>query len=75
MGMFVEPTIAPDTETTRTCSICLKPLEYSQFYSDGKDQNGAKRYRRDCKECYRVARLRTRIAKRQPQITNRRKKK
>ena len=46
-----------DTETHRVCGTCgeLKPL--SEFYKDGKDSNGIRRYRRDCKECYKQTRF------------------
>lgn len=47
-----------DTETHRVCGSCeeLKPL--SEFYKDGKDNHGNVKYRRDCKECYKVTRMR-----------------
>lgn len=46
-----------DTDTERVCGTCglLKPV--SEFYKDGKYSNGKIRYRRDCKECYKKARL------------------
>lgn len=46
-----------DTETHRVCGTCgkLKPL--SDFYRDGKDKNGNIKYRRDCKECYKLTRI------------------
>lgn len=46
-----------DTETHRVCGTCgvLKPL--SDFYKDGKDKNGNIKYRRDCKECYKLTRI------------------
>ena len=46
-----------DTETHRVCGTCgeLKPVE--DFYKDGKDNNGKVRYRRDCKDCYKVTRF------------------
>lgn len=46
-----------DTETHRVCGTCgeLKPVE--AFYRDGKDSQGKPRYRRDCKECYKKARV------------------
>lgn len=46
-----------DTETHRVCGTCgcTKPL--SEFYKDGKHKNGKPRYRRDCKDCYKVTRL------------------
>lgn len=47
-----------DTETHRVCGTCneLKPVE--DFYKDGKDNHGNIKYRRDCKECYKVIRIR-----------------
>lgn len=47
-----------DTETHRVCGTCneLKPVE--DFYKDGKDSHGNIKYRRDCKECYKVTRIR-----------------
>ena len=46
-----------DTETHRVCGTCgvLKPL--TDFYKDGKDKNGNIKYRRDCKECYKLTRI------------------
>lgn len=46
-----------DTETERVCGTCgqLKPVE--DFYKDGKDKNGKIRYRRDCRDCYKRARM------------------
>lgn len=46
-----------DTDTHRVCGTCgeLKPVE--AFYKDGKDSKGNIRYRRDCKECYKVQRI------------------
>ena len=47
-----------DTDTHRVCGTCneLKPVE--DFYKDGKDNHGNIKYRRDCKECYKVTRIR-----------------
>ena len=46
-----------DTDTHRVCGSCgqLKPVE--AFYKDGKDKHGKMRYRRDCKECYKITRM------------------
>lgn len=46
-----------DTATHRVCGTCeeLKPVE--EFYKDGKDGKGNMRYRRDCKICYKKARM------------------
>ena len=53
--MFV---VTKDTDTHRVCGTCgqLKPVE--EFYKDGHGKNGKPRYRRDCKECYKVTRIR-----------------
>jgi len=47
----------------RTCGTCgvTKPLD--QFYKDGKDSKGRVRYRRDCKDCYKRARLTSALRK------------
>lgn len=52
-----------DTATHRVCGTCgeLKPV--TDFYRDGKDKDGNPRYRRDCKECYKVTRMREAAAK------------
>lgn len=54
VSMFVATN---DTATHRVCGTCgqLKPVE--EFYKDGKDREGNPRYRRDCKECYKITRL------------------
>lgn len=46
-----------DTDTHRVCGTCgeLKPVE--AFYKDGRDSRGKTRYRRDCRECYKQARM------------------
>jgi hypothetical protein len=46
-----------DTDTHRVCGTCgtLKPI--TEFYRDGLDKNGNKRYRRDCKDCYKKTRV------------------
>lgn len=46
-----------ESSTHRVCGTCgeLKPVEC--FYKDGKDHKGNIRYRRDCKDCYKKARL------------------
>lgn len=63
----------------RTCGACLVDKDAStEFYKDGKDAEGNPKYRRDCKDCYRVTRLLSRRAKRapapKPRATRRRKK-
>lgn len=52
-----------DTATHRVCGTCgeLKPV--TDFYRDGKDKDGNPRYRRDCKECYKITRMREAAAK------------
>lgn len=46
-----------DTDTERVCGTCgiLKPV--SAFYKDGKNSKGQTRYRRDCRDCYKRARI------------------
>ena len=46
-----------DTDTHHVCGTCgeLKPLD--AFYKDGTTPDGKVKYRRDCKECYKKARL------------------
>lgn len=53
-----------DTSTHRVCGTCgeLKPVE--AFYKDGKDSHGNVRYRRDCRDCYKHARMQEAIKKR-----------
>lgn len=52
-----------DTATHRVCGTCgeLKPV--TDFYRDGKDKDGNPRYRRDCKECYKITRMHEAAAK------------
>lgn len=62
-----EPTLIPkDEDGYRTCGSCLERKSVEAFYKDGKDNEGNPRYRRDCKDCYRVTRLSSRRAKRTP---------
>ena len=53
-----------DTDSRRVCGCCgeLKPVE--EFYKDGKDNKGNIKYRRDCKECYKITRMRESAMKR-----------
>ena len=53
-SMFVA---TQDSDTHRVCGTCgeLKPVE--EFYKDGKDSHGNPRYRRDCKDCYKLTRM------------------
>lgn len=46
-----------DTDSHRVCGTCgeLKPV--SEFYRDGVDKDGSIKYRRDCKDCYKVTRI------------------
>ena len=64
---FQPTTIIPDTDKTRTCGTCEKPLGIDKFYKDGTDKDGNPKYRRDCKDCYRRTRLTERRNKRVPQ--------
>lgn len=51
-------------EAVRTCGTCGETKPLSAFYKDGKDKEGNVKYRRDCKDCYRITRLRARRMKR-----------
>lgn len=46
-----------DTETHHMCGTCgqLKPVK--EFYKDGTTRDGKVKYRRDCKDCYKKARV------------------
>lgn len=57
-----------DTDTHRVCGTCgeLKPV--SAFYKDGKDSKGKIRYRRDCRECYKRARLQEAALKKKKEV-------
>lgn len=46
-----------DTATHRVCGVCGNLKELTEFYKDGKDNHGNIKYRRDCKICYKVARM------------------
>lgn len=61
-----------DTETHRVCGACNKLKPLSEFYHDGTDSKGQPKYRRDCKECYKLARLSS-IRAKQAQSKKRRK--
>jgi len=50
-------------EAVRLCGTCGETKPLSEFYKDGKDKEGNVKYRRDCKECYRITRLRARQMK------------
>ncbi|MNB67626.1 HNH endonuclease [compost metagenome] len=41
---------------TKTCSVCGVEKPIVDYPRNGKDFNGATRYRTDCKECYGIAR-------------------
>lgn len=49
---------------TRVCGCCEKELPVDNFYKDGTDKHGKIKYRRDCKNCYRLTRLTERQNKR-----------
>ena len=61
--MFEPTFIEPDSDNERTCGTCLERKPLSEFYKDGIGKDGKPRYRRDCKDCYRIARLRSRKLK------------
>ena len=46
-----------DSDTERICGTCGQLKEFKEFYKDGKDSQGNVRYRRDCKDCYKRARM------------------
>jgi hypothetical protein len=66
--LFEQPGSEPDSEHERTCGSCLVRKANEEFYKDGKDHDGNIKYRRDCKDCYRVTRLRSRRAKQAPKV-------
>lgn len=53
-SMFVS---TQDSDTHRVCGTCGERKPVEAFYKDGKDSSGKIRYRRDCKDCYKVARM------------------
>ncbi|MNH03674.1 hypothetical protein D3C79_629430 [compost metagenome] len=59
--------IQDDKDGERTCGTCLERKSTKHFYRDGKDNDGCDKYRRDCKDCYRINRLHSRRAKRLPE--------
>lgn len=78
LDIFPASPIKPDGDGYRTCGSCGERKSVSEFYKDGKDGDGNPKYRRDCKECYRIGRLKSRKAKRSKPIEvapRRRKKK
>ena len=46
-----------DSDTHRVCGTCGERKPVEAFYKDGKDSHGNPRYRRDCKDCYKVTRM------------------
>lgn len=57
MGLAEEFVSSKDTTTHRVCGTCGQSKPVSEFYKDGTDKNGEAKYRRDCKECYKVTRM------------------
>lgn len=53
-SMFVS---TQDSDTHRVCGTCGERKPVEAFYKDGKDSHGNPRYRRDCKDCYKVTRM------------------
>lgn len=53
-GLFIADR---DTDTERVCGTCGKLKPVTDFYKDGKYSNGKTRYRRDCKDCYKMTRV------------------
>jgi hypothetical protein len=74
--LFEDNFVEPDSDTERTCGTCGKHKPFSEFYKDGFDRHGKPKFRRDCKECYRIQRLHDRNLKKkavkQPQKKGRR---
>lgn len=64
--MFEPPEFPVAKEGERICGTCMEPKSVDEFYKDGKDRDGEPKYRRDCKDCYRITRLLSRQAKRAP---------
>ena len=42
--------------TTKVCSVCGLEKKLTEFPKNGRDKEGAVRYRADCKECYNISR-------------------
>ena len=40
----------------KVCSVCGVPKPLTEFPKNGRDKEGATRYRADCKECYNISR-------------------
>lgn len=59
--MFDPPVEQPGK---RICSTCEELKTVDNFYKDGHNSAGEPKYRRDCKDCYRVTRLKSRRGKR-----------
>ena len=49
--------VPKDSDTHRVCGMCEESKPFDQFYKDGKDGKGNIKYRRDCKDCYKRARI------------------
>ena len=64
MVEFEASSIPEDTETERYCPECEQMKPFDEFYRDGKTPAGEVRYRRDCKDCYKVKRKEAKAAKR-----------
>lgn len=64
--MFEESEFPEAKEGERVCGNCMTAKPVEEFYKDGTDSAGNTKYRRDCKECYRVTRLTSRRVKRAP---------
>lgn len=41
----------------RRCGTCGEVKSVDKFYRDGKDGHGRPRWRRDCKDCYKITRI------------------
>lgn len=49
--------------SSRICGSCEETKDLTEFYKDGTDPEGIVRYRRDCKECYKITRMQSAKAK------------
>lgn len=65
--MVIDTNFPMDTNTHRVCGECGELKPFSAFYKDGNNPDGSERYRRDCKECYKLKRNRAKAAKKKIQ--------
>lgn len=68
MEAFSVAEIPADTETERYCPECEQMKPFDSFYRDGHTADGAVKYRRDCKECYKAKRMVNKRLKRKAMV-------